>query len=54
MSNDLLLNRHATKNSEGHKEIEVVNKEEKDKLAASFPEWTLTPPTVLVRRVRRK
>lgn len=53
-NNNLPINRHAMKNSEVQKNTDN-NKNERiiNDFAASFPEWDLIPPAVVVKRVRR-
>ncbi|GAA0725304.1 hypothetical protein GCM10008905_20440 [Clostridium malenominatum] len=54
MKNNLPINRNVMKNTEVNKDSDNNKMESTtDDFAAAFPEWDLTPPAVVVKRVRR-
>lgn len=53
-NNNLIVNRNAVKKTEAEISTDSKGKEIKDEFASAFPSWDLTPPTVAVKRVRRK
>ncbi|MFL0165284.1 hypothetical protein [Candidatus Clostridium helianthi] len=53
-NNNLPINRHIAKNAQVHDDKDNNKKEVTiNDFAAAFPEWDLTPPAVVVKRVRR-
>lgn len=53
-NNNLIVNRNAAKKTEAQTSADSKGEEIKDEFASAFPSWDLTPPAVVVKRVRRK
>ncbi|GAA0742238.1 hypothetical protein [Clostridium oceanicum] len=54
-NNNLPINRHAMKENKVQNDERNNNSEKSiNDFASVFPEWDLTPPAVVVKRVRRK
>lgn len=53
-NNNLIVNRKIVNDSEDHNDKNKNKEETIGRFASVFPDWDLTPPAILVRRVRRK